>query len=129
MGTVRPAERLWLIVGGPGVLGGTRSSPGCVVPGFGNYAGDVLHFAQAAERLRPMTSTSAWYRSATPLLCDWPSRWAHLHRLCQTIGVGLTDSHEASTKHGRILAAPETYEPSRGLVRSHSIADSKLDDT
>ena len=61
---------------------------------------------------------------------------AHVHRLRQTVGVGLTDSHEASTEHARILDALETDAPDAEVkealrdhleaVRSRSIADSKL---
>ena len=61
---------------------------------------------------------------------------AHVHRLRQTVGVGLTDSHEASTEHARILSALETEAPDtevkRALrehlesVRARSIADSQL---
>lgn len=61
---------------------------------------------------------------------------AHVHRLRQTIGVGLTDSHEASTEHAEILEALEIGAPDdvvrRALrdhlqaVRSRSIADSRL---
>jgi len=63
---------------------------------------------------------------------------AHVHRLRQTIGVGLTDSHEASLEHGRILAALESSAPDEVVrsalrdhleaVRARSIADSELDD-
>jgi len=63
---------------------------------------------------------------------------AHVHRLRQTIGVGLTDSHEASIEHARILMALETDAPDAEVkqalrghlesVRSRSIADSKLGD-
>ncbi|HSU37735.1 MAG TPA: GntR family transcriptional regulator [Propionibacteriaceae bacterium] len=61
---------------------------------------------------------------------------AHVHRLRQTVGVGLTDSHEASTEHAQILTALETGAPDAAVkqalrehlesVRSRSIADSKL---
>lgn len=64
---------------------------------------------------------------------------AHVHRLRQTIGVGLTDSHEACSEHARILGALEAHaadETVRGALRDHleavrsrSIADSKLDET
>ena len=64
---------------------------------------------------------------------------ADVHRLWQTIGVGLTDSHEASPEHGWILPALETYARDEAVkqarrdhleaVRSRSIAGSKLDDT
>jgi DNA-binding GntR family transcriptional regulator len=62
---------------------------------------------------------------------------AHVHRLRQTVGVGLTDSHQASTEHARILDALETSAPDEVVrdalrehleaVRSRSIADSLLD--
>jgi DNA-binding GntR family transcriptional regulator len=61
---------------------------------------------------------------------------AHVHRLRQTIGVGLTDSHEASAEHGRILLALQSDDPDEAVrqalrdhleaVRSRSIADSQL---
>ena len=61
---------------------------------------------------------------------------AHVHRLRQTIDVGLTDSHETSVEHGRILVALETSAPDHAVkealgdhleaVRTRSIADSKL---
>ncbi len=61
---------------------------------------------------------------------------AHVHRLRQTIGVGLTDSHEASSEHGRIVEALESGAPGEAVqdalrdhleaVRARSIADSKL---
>ncbi len=41
---------------------------------------------------------------------------SHVHRLRQTIGVGLTDSHEARTEHGRILAALERGAPDQSVV-------------
>lgn len=60
---------------------------------------------------------------------------AHVHRLRQTVGVGLTDSHEASSEHGLILAALESGAPDDHVqaalrehlqaVRSRSIADSR----
>jgi len=63
---------------------------------------------------------------------------AHVHRLRQTVGVGLTDAHEASIEHARILSALETDAPDAEVkqalrehlesVRSRSIADSKLVD-
>ncbi|MET1005059.1 MAG: GntR family transcriptional regulator [Propionibacteriaceae bacterium] len=61
---------------------------------------------------------------------------AHVHRLRQTVGVGLTDSHEASTEHARILEALESGAPGAAVrdalrdhleaVRARSIADSEL---
>jgi DNA-binding GntR family transcriptional regulator len=36
---------------------------------------------------------------------------AHVHRLRQTVGAGLTDSHDACAEHGRILAALERGAP------------------
>jgi len=61
---------------------------------------------------------------------------AHVHRLRQSVGVGLTDSHEASAEHGRILCALEDGAPDDAVrqalrdhleaVRSRSIADSQL---
>jgi DNA-binding GntR family transcriptional regulator len=60
---------------------------------------------------------------------------AHVHRLRQTVGVGLTDAHEASTEHALILAALESgasddlVRAALGAhleaVRSRSIADSR----
>lgn len=62
---------------------------------------------------------------------------AHVHRLRQTVGVGLTDSHEASSEHGRILDALAGGAPDEAVlqelrdhleaVRSRSIADCQLD--
>lgn len=40
----------------------------------------------------------------------------HVHRLRQTIGVGLTDSHDASAEHGRILAALERGAPDQSVL-------------
>jgi hypothetical protein len=64
-------------------------------------------------------------------------RRAHVHRLRQTVGVGLTDSPETSAEHARILAALETSAPDQVVsdalrdhleaVRARSVADSKLD--
>ncbi len=61
---------------------------------------------------------------------------AHVHRLRQTVGVGLTDSHEASAEHGRILSALQSGAPDEAVrqalrdhleaVRSRSVADSEL---
>lgn len=61
---------------------------------------------------------------------------AHVHRLRQSVGVGLTDSHEASTEHGRILQALEESAPDEVVieamrvhlesVRTRSIGDSQL---
>jgi DNA-binding GntR family transcriptional regulator len=61
---------------------------------------------------------------------------AHVHRLRQSIGVGLTDSHEASTEHAAILDALETDAPNEVIhqtlqdhlqaVRARSIADSEI---
>lgn len=59
---------------------------------------------------------------------------AHVHRLRQTVGLGLTDSHETSAEHGRILAAlesaardhvvTEALDDHLQAVRARSIADS-----
>lgn len=61
---------------------------------------------------------------------------AHVHRLRQTIGIGLTDSHEAATEHRRILHALESGAPDAEVrealadhleaVRSRSVSDSRL---
>jgi DNA-binding GntR family transcriptional regulator len=61
---------------------------------------------------------------------------AHTHRLRQSVGVGLTDSHEAAAEHLRILLALETGAPDAAVrealrdhleaVRSRSIADCRL---
>jgi DNA-binding GntR family transcriptional regulator len=61
---------------------------------------------------------------------------AHVHRLRQTIGVGLTDAHEASAEHSRVLSALESgasADTVRDALRDHleavrarSIADSQL---
>ncbi len=61
---------------------------------------------------------------------------AHIHRLRQTIGVGLTDSHESASEHLRILHALETGAPDEAVrealrdhleaVRSRSIAECRL---
>jgi DNA-binding GntR family transcriptional regulator len=62
---------------------------------------------------------------------------AHLHRLRQTVLVGLTDSHAASTEHARILGALESGAPDEQVraalrdhieaVRSRAIADCRGD--
>ena len=61
---------------------------------------------------------------------------AHTHRLRQSVGVGLTDSHEAATEHLRIVRALETGASDAAVrealrdhleaVRSRSIADCRL---
>ncbi len=61
---------------------------------------------------------------------------AHTHRLRQSVGVGLTDSHEAAAEHQRILRALEGGAPDEDVraalrdhleaVRSRSIADCRL---
>lgn len=61
---------------------------------------------------------------------------AHVHRLRQTVGVGLTDSHEASVEHGRILEALESGASAKTVkaalrdhlhaVKARSVADSAL---
>jgi len=61
---------------------------------------------------------------------------AYVHRLRQTIGVGLTDSHEASAEHAAILDALETGASDEAVqqtlrdhlqaVRARSIADSEI---
>lgn len=61
---------------------------------------------------------------------------AHVHRLRQTIGVGLTDAHDASAEHAKILHALESGASASAvrsalrehleLVRARSIADSQL---
>jgi DNA-binding GntR family transcriptional regulator len=63
---------------------------------------------------------------------------AHVHRLRQSIGVGLTDSHQAFTEHAEILDALETGAPDDAVhqalrdhlqaVRVRSIADSRIID-
>lgn len=59
---------------------------------------------------------------------------AHVHRLRQTVGVGLTDAHQASTEHQQILTELESGAPDEAVrdalrdhleaVRARSIADS-----
>ena len=61
---------------------------------------------------------------------------AHTHRLRQSVGVGLTDSHEAASEHLRILRALESGSSDTDVrealrdhleaVRSRSIADCRL---
>ena len=58
---------------------------------------------------------------------------SHVHRLRQSIGVGLTDSHDAGTEHGRVLEALERGAPEQSVlaalrehleaVRNRSVAD------
>lgn len=61
---------------------------------------------------------------------------AHVHRLRQTVGVGLTDCEDASAEHARIVEAIVSDAPARQVkramrdhleaVRERSIADSRL---
>jgi DNA-binding GntR family transcriptional regulator len=76
-------------------------------------------------------------RAENPFMVELAeSLGAHIHRLRQSIGVGLTDSHEAATEHGHVLRALEVGAPDEAVrealrthleaVRSRSIADAML---
>ena len=72
--------------------------------------------------------------AGNPFLLDLStSLGSHVHRLRQSIGVGLTDSHDAGTEHGRVLDALERGAPDLSVlaalrehleaVRNRSVAD------
>jgi L-erythrulose 1-kinase len=74
---------------------------GSVVLGFGNYAGDVSHFGQAAERLGPKASMHALCRSAMTLPPGPASDWSRRRGIAGDLVVFKVAG--AATEAGRAL--------------------------